>query len=217
MSIFLLAGTWADSIIDFFQQLGPFGFFLLEALNVSFFYLPLANELLMLTFIRAGHEGFVWVLYVVLTAAGAVVGVLLVDIPVRKAGERGLERFVKPKRIKWLKSMLARHAGWLVLISAMLPPPFPFRAVVLTASGLQSPRVKMLAAIFCGRLVRFTAEAFLLLHFGRRFIKLMQSDAFAYVVYACLFAALVGSVWTLSKWLTGERRRERAPHRNAAK
>ena len=198
--LFLLAGSWADSIIKFFHGLGPFGFFLLEVLNASFLYLPLANELLMVSFVRAGSDGYIWALYVLMTALGAVVGVVLLDIPLRKAGERGLERFVKPKRIERLKAMLERHAGRIIFLASLLPPPFPFRVVILAASGLQTPRRKMLAAVFCGRLLRFTAEALLILYFGRRFLKFMRSDVFEYMLYACVAVGVVGSLLTLGKW-----------------
>ena len=198
--LFLLAGSWANSIISFFHALGAFGFFLLEVLNASFLYLPLANELLMLSFVRAGHNGYIWALYVLMTALGAVVGVLLIDVPMRNAGERGLERFVEPKRIERLKSMLERHAGWIIFLASALPPPFPFRVVVLAASGLQTPRRKLLAAVFGGRLVRFTIEALLILYFGRRFLRFMRSDVFDYILYACLAVGVVGSLLTLGKW-----------------
>ena len=50
----LLASTWARSLIAFLVRAGVFGPFLLEALDSSFFYVPLANELLLFALI---HEG----------------------------------------------------------------------------------------------------------------------------------------------------------------
>ncbi len=48
----LAASSWARSLIGFFMKLGPFGPFLLEAFDSSFFYVPLANELLLFALIH---------------------------------------------------------------------------------------------------------------------------------------------------------------------
>lgn len=196
----LAAIAGSGFVIRFFHGFGPFGFFLMETLDSSYFYLPLANELLMLSFVPTTESGLMWALYVLMAAAGSSAGVLLIDLLMRKAGEKGLEKFVSAGRIKWLRKRLDEHAVWVIFIAAMLPPPFPFRAVMMTASALQSPRVKMLVAVFCGRIIRFTAEAFLIVYFGRKLIKYLQSDAFEYIVYALLIVAVIGSAVTLSKW-----------------
>ena len=196
-----IAGTWAQSVIEFFGRMGALGFFLLEALNSSFLYLPLANELLMLSFVRAGHDGAVWALYVTMAALGSAAGVMLVDPFMRKAGERGLERFVKPERVERLKSKLKKKTGRVVFFVSLLPPPFPFRPLMLTASALQSPRRKMLAGVFFGRLVRFSVEAVLAVYFGRKLLKYLKSDAFEYVLYAFTAVAVGGSALLLWKWL----------------
>jgi hypothetical protein len=68
---------------------------------------------------------------------------------------------------------------------------------MMTASALQCARPRMLAAVFAGRSVRFAAEALLILYFGRRFLDFMDSDAFAYVVYALTLVAVAGSAFTV--------------------
>ena len=131
-----------------------------------------------------------------------VAGTLLADSLVRPAGEKGLEKFVKPERVRRLKQMLKRSAGWAIFLASLCPPPFPFRAVVLTASALQSPRATLLTAVFLGRLVRFTAEALLILYFGRALFNYMNSRFFEYAVYVLVAVALVGSILAVRKWLS---------------
>ena len=195
----LLAGSKSRSIISFFLAFGAFGPFLLETLDSSFLYLPLANELLLAALLSRGDAGLLWLLYAASGAAGTVAGVFLLDLVARRAGEAGLKRFGKPSRVKWLKRRLEKHAGRVLFVAAALPPPFPFRLTILTASALQTPRRKMLPAIFCGRLLRFIAESLLILRFGRRLLALMESDAFAYVVWGLTIAAVVGSALSLRK------------------
>src|SRR6266700_1079558 len=120
--------------------------------------------------------------YVFLASICSMIGVLLVDLIMRRAGERGLARFVKPERIAKIKAKMDSHAGLAVITATLMPPPFPFTAVILTASALQYPRKKLLLAVLGGRLVRFTIEAMLALAFGRKLERFLNSQIVEYVV-----------------------------------
>jgi uncharacterized membrane protein YdjX (TVP38/TMEM64 family) len=130
-----------------------------------------------------------------------VVGVFLIDLIMRKTGEKGLERFVSTKRIEKLKAKLENKGGITVFIATLIPPPFPFTAVVMTASALQSPRAKLLTAVFLGRLLRFCIEAILALYFGRQLIAFINSDVVTYFVYGLIGIAVVLSTLSLIRWL----------------
>jgi membrane protein YqaA with SNARE-associated domain len=203
----LIAASWARSLIDFFTGLGLFGPFLLETLDSSFFYVPLANELLLFALIHGDGEAarWMWVVYALMGSAGTVAGVSALDLVMRRVGAGGVERLVGRKRFGQLKGKLERHTGRVVFLASMLPPPFPFRFTMMTASALQCDRARMLVAVFAGRAVRFAAEALLILYFGRRFLDFMNSDAFSYVVYGLTLAAVAGSAVTIYR-LFGSRR-----------
>jgi membrane protein YqaA with SNARE-associated domain len=200
----LFAASAARRIIAFFVRLGLFGPFLLEALSTSFFYVPLANEFLLFALIGRAGGGAWWPAYALMAAAGAVAGAFVLDLVVRRAGEKGIERFVRPRTYSHLKSKLEEHAGRVLFVAAALPPPFPFRVTLMAASALQTPRARLLTAVFFGRALRFTAESLLILYLGRRFLKYMNSDAVEYAVYAFTVVAVLGSVFTIYK-LFGKR------------
>ena len=195
----LAAASWARSLIGLFLKIGPFGPFLLEAFDSSFFYVPLANELLLFALIHGdgSASSWMWVVYAVSGAAGTVAGVFLLDLVMRRVGAGGVERLVGKHRFGKLKNKIERNTGWVVFVASMLPPPFPFRFTMMTASSLQCSRGRMLVSVFAGRFVRFAAEAFLILYFGRRFLDFMNSDAFNYVVYALTLVAVAGSAVTI--------------------
>lgn len=197
--LLLAASSWARALIEFFLKLGVFGPFLLEVFDSSFFYMPLANELLLFALIHGGGEtsSWMWVVYALMGAAGTVVGVFLLDLVMRRVGAGGVERLVGRKRFGKLKSKVERNAGWVVFIASALPPPFPFRFTMMTASALQCDRTRMFTAVFAGRSIRFAAEALLILYFGRRFLDFMNSDAFNYVVYVLTLVAVAGSAVTI--------------------
>ncbi len=195
----LAATSWARALIGFFITLGPAGPFLLEAFDSSFFYVPLANELLLFALIHGGGRAsnWMWVVYALTGAAGTVAGVFLLDLVMRRVGAGGVERLAGPRRFEQLKGKVERNTGWVVFAASALPPPFPFRFTLMTASALQCDRARMFAAVFAGRALRFAAEALLILYFGRRFLDFMNSDAFNYVVYALTLVAVAGSAVTI--------------------
>jgi membrane protein YqaA with SNARE-associated domain len=208
--LLLAASSWARSLIGFFLKLGLFGPFLLEAFDSSFFYVPLANELLLFALIHGGGEtsSWLWAVYALMGAAGTVAGVFLLDLVMRRVGAGGVERLVGRKRFGKLKSRVERNTGRVVFVASALPPPFPFRFTMMTASALQCDRARMLIAVFAGRSVRFMAEALLILYFGRRFLDFMNSDAFNYVVYALTLVAVAGSAVTIYRMLRSGRGKE---------
>ena len=188
-------------VLRFFLRLGIFGLFLMSALDSSFLVLPFGNDLLLIALVSRSRESLIWIAYVIVSAIGSVVGVFFVDLVMRKAGETGLERFVSRKRIEKLKAKLENKGGITVFVATLIPPPFPFTPVVMTASALQSPRGKLLIAVFLGRLVRFGIEAVLALYFGRQLIAFIDSDVVTYIVYALIGIAVILSTLSLLRWL----------------
>ena len=173
----------------------------MSTLDSSFLVLPFGNDLLLIALVSSNRNSWIWIAYVLISALGSVVGVLIVDVIMRKAGEKGLERFVNAERVEKLKAKLENKAGITVFIATLIPPPFPFTPVVMTASALQSPRIQMLTAVFVGRLLRFGIEAVLALFFGRQMIAFLNSDVVTYFVYGLIGLAIVLSTLSLIRWL----------------
>ena len=196
----LLLLITSASVLRFFRRLGIFGLFLMSALDSSFLVLPFGNDLLLIALVSSNRQGFMWIAYVLVSAIGSVVGVAIIDALMRKAGEKGLERFLSEKRIKQLKSKIENKAGVTVFLATLMPPPFPFTPAVMVASALQSPRKQLLVAVFVGRLVRFGIEAVLALYFGRKLIEYINSDVLAYIVYGLIAIAVVASTFSLLRW-----------------
>lgn len=197
----LLLVSTSTAVLRFFMRLGIPGLFLMSALDSSFLVLPFGNDLLLIALVSRQRDSLIWIVYVLVSAVGSVFGVFVLDLVMRRAGEKGLERFLSARKVERLKRKLENKAGVSVFVATLIPPPFPFTPVVMTASALQSPRGKMLAAVFIGRLIRFTAEAILALYFGRKLIAYINSDVLTYFVYGLIAMALVLSTLSLFRWL----------------
>ena len=188
-------------MLRFFLRLGIFGLFLLSALDSSFLVLPFGNDLLLIALVSRNRDSLIWIAYVLVSAIGSLAGVFIIDLLMRKAGEKGLERFLSQKKIDRFKNKMENKAGISVFVATVLPPPFPFTPVVMTASALQVPRGKLFGAVFSGRLVRCTTEAVLALYFGRKLIAYINSDVVTYAVYGLIGVAAVLSTLSLVTWL----------------
>src|ERR1051326_3895357 len=118
-------------MLRFFFRLGIVGLFVLSALDSSFLVLPLSNDLLLIALVSRGQSSFAWIAYVLVSAVGSIIGVLIVDVTMRKEGEKGLEHFFNPKKIEKLTTKIENQAGISVFIATLLPPPFPFTGAVI--------------------------------------------------------------------------------------
>lgn len=197
----LLLLSFTSTLFRFFRRMGVFGLFLMSALDSSFLVLPFGNDLLLIALVSSNREGWWWIVYALVSAIGSVVGVFLIDLLMRNAGEKGLERFISERKVEKLKSKLENKMGITVFIATLIPPPFPFTPAVMTASALQCSRGKLLSAVFLGRLVRFGAEAILALYFGRQVIAFINSDVVTYLVYGLMGIAVVLSTLSVLRWL----------------
>jgi membrane protein YqaA with SNARE-associated domain len=199
--LLILSSTWVRAVFAFFRRMGALGLFLLGVCDSSFLFLPFSNDLLLIALVSRERNSWQWVIYPLAAALGSVVGVTLLDMVMRKVGEEGLEQFVGPKRWEGLRGKIESRGGWTLFLATLLPPPFPFTAVIAAASAFQLARRKMLAAVFAGRLVRYTALSLLALYFGRRLLRYLSSDYVEYFVYGLIAVAVIGTFLTVRKWL----------------
>lgn len=201
-----LADSWAYSLFRLFRKLGVFGLFLLGALDSSFLFLPFGNDLMLIALVSSNRFALMAIGYVIASVTGSMVGVFVIDVLMRKTGEKGLERFVSERKVDRLKQKLENKAWLTVFVATLMPPPFPFTPVIMTASALQCSRAAIIAAVGVGRLIRFSLEATLAIYFGRRVIAFLNSPVVSYFVYGLILVAIIGSVLSLIKWLKPARR-----------
>ena len=197
---FVLLVSWAEHLFQFFRRLGPLGIFVFSALDSSFFFLAVGNDLLLIALIANPNRAQNWLVYVGVMVLGSIAGVLSDDLISRKAGEEGLERFASAAQVKKLKPIVKHSAGWTLLIASMLPPPFPFTIVVAIAAALQYARYKLLSIVFAGRLLRFLIIGALALEFGPKLAVYADSRILHWLVYAIVVASLVGSAFAVIRF-----------------
>ena len=184
---------------NLFLHVGLFGPLILGVLDSSFLFLPFGNDILLVVLIARSHQGIFW--YVPIAAAGSTIGVFLLDLLVRKGGEEGLLKLLKPKRFEYFEKKMKRDAGIAIAVACIAPPPFPFTAVIAAASAFQYSRKRELTVVFFGRLVRFTLVGMAAILLGRDILRIARSSPFYWTMIGFIALCVVGSAISVREWI----------------
>lgn len=189
--------------------LTPLGLVLLAALDSSMvFFLPLGIDFVVILLAARKPELF-W-MYAVLATVGSILGAAGTFWIGRKVGERGLSRFVKPTRLKRVQERVGNSAAVTVAALAIIPPPFPFTAFVLTSGAVHVNAWTFFVTLGGVRTIRFFAEGALAAHYGRGIIGWMQSTTFTVTVAIMAIIAIVGTIVSAIALYRGSKREPQA-------
>ncbi len=189
----------------FFASLGGFGLLLLGVLDSSFLFMPLGNDLLLVALTARHHERMPY--YALMASAGSVLGCLFTDWVSRKGGEKGLETRVKGRTLTYVKRKVEKKAGPALALASLMPPPFPFTPFVIVLAALQYPRAKLLGIIAAARAVRFVAEGFLAIRFGRHILEMAKEPLVQGTIIAVVVISISGSIYSIHSWVQSSRKR----------
>lgn len=174
---------------------------LLGILDSSFLFAPLGNDLLVVA--MSAHYGSVprMLYYAAMSTVGSVLGCLLVDVLLRRAGEKGLQHYLPLKRIEYIKKRVEKNAVWALILASIAPPPFPFTPFIMAAAALQYPRLRLLTVTGVARMARFTALGALALLFGRNILRWAQSETVQMALVGLIALSIVGSAISVVGWV----------------
>ena len=203
---------------DFFRSLihmavhaGAWGLLVVGALDSSFLMLPLGNDLLLMALSAHHHERTP--LYVAAATTGSMIGTWL-TIWLSQKGQKGIQQKVGRNRMKYIRTQIERHAAWVIPLAGLMPPPFPFTAFVATAGALKFPRGKLFVIVACSRLVRFSIEAALAVHYGRWILSAIESPKAKHFMLGLVVISILGSGYSIYNWY--QRTPKFAPRKAAA-
>jgi membrane protein YqaA with SNARE-associated domain len=125
-----------------------------------------------------------------MAAVGSSIGGLLPFYLGRAGGELFLLKRVDRARYEQLRDRFERQEFFALFVPSMLPPPTPWKLFVFGAGVFEMKLRDFLAAVFLGRLVRFTAEGLLVLYYGPEIVTVVHDLAKEHLV-ATLVAVVV--------------------------
>ena len=144
------------------------------------------------------HDRSRFLVYVLLGSAGSALGSIVLYVIGYKGGEVLLRKRLSPERFEKIHESFDRHEFWALMFPAMLPPPTPFKIMVLAAAAFEMNFAHFLLAIFAGRFVRFLIEALLTLWFGPQIVTLtgnLFAHHFRWILAGLLALFLAWLIW----------------------
>jgi membrane protein YqaA with SNARE-associated domain len=163
--------AYSDWIKHLLLPLGPWGMLAFAVVDGSFLGMPL--DAIFVGYVYTDRSRFL--IYVLLASAGSALGSIVLYIIGYTGGEVLLRKRLSAERFERIHESFDRHEFWALMFPAMLPPPAPFKIVVLAAAAFEMNFGHFLLAIFAGRFVRFLIEALLTLWFGPQVVTLTGS------------------------------------------
>jgi membrane protein YqaA with SNARE-associated domain len=178
------------SILGYF--LSPLGIVLMGVLDASMvFFLPLGIDFVVI--IMAARKPEIFWLHALLATAGSLIGAAGTFWVGKKAGEKGLQRFVSERRLKRVRARVDRGA-FVVAAMALIPPPFPFTPFVLVSGALGMNPWSFFGALAAARALRFGIEAALAAYYGSGILRWMKTPTFQMVVGVFIALAVIGTI-----------------------
>jgi membrane protein YqaA with SNARE-associated domain len=198
-----LSGEEPGTLLNYLITYGALGLFTLALLDAAFLPLPSLTDAML--FVLAASRPEWMLIYAGLVTLGTTIGCIALYKVSERAGYRALARFPADKRAR-VKEWIDRYDLFTILLANLIPPPFPFKLVVITAGVFRFNFLRFIIAIAVGRAVRSLIEAYIAARYGER-----AEEIFAqyYPLIALILAALI-AVGLIAKLLHHRRKAQSA-------
>jgi membrane protein YqaA with SNARE-associated domain len=153
---------WLQGIV---ASTGGLGLFLIAFLDSSVLTFPVINDLLLIDL--SIHYPARMLYYAAMATLGSVGGCLLLYYIARKGGEAMFRKTAGP-RAERIRASTKRNGFVSILVTALLPPPTPFKVFVIAAGALEMPVRTFTLGLTLARGLRFFAEGFLAVKYGNQ-------------------------------------------------
>jgi membrane protein YqaA with SNARE-associated domain len=151
---------WLQAIV---ASAGGLGLFLIAFLDSSVLTFPVINDLLLIDLSIRNPARMPY--YAAMATLGSVGGCLLLYYLARKGGEAMFHKHAGP-RAQQIHAWIDRNGFLSILVTALLPPPTPFKVFVIAAGALEMPVRTFALGLLAARAIRFFGEGFLAIRYG---------------------------------------------------
>jgi membrane protein YqaA with SNARE-associated domain len=176
---------------------GGLGLLTLGAFDSSPLIVPFGNDLLLLALSARYHDRMLY--YAVMATLGSLIGCLATVWVSRKGGSQ-LKKVASRKRLVNIQTYVQKHAAWTLVAASVLPPPFPFTAIVAAIAAFKYPGKKLFSYVGAGRFVRFVIEGALAIHYGRWIIRQARSPVLEDAMIALIVISIGASAISIYQW-----------------
>ena len=151
---------WLQAIV---ASTGGLGLLLIAFLDSSVLSFPIINDLLLIDLTIQNPARMPY--YAAMATLGSVAGCLFLYYLARKGGEAMFHKHAGP-RARHIHAWINRNGFVSILVTALLPPPTPFKVFVIAAGALEMPVRTFVLGLLAARAIRFFGEGFLAIRYG---------------------------------------------------
>jgi membrane protein YqaA with SNARE-associated domain len=151
---------WLQAIV---ASTGGIGLFVIALLDSSVLSFPVINDLLLIN-LSIQHPARM-PYYATMATLGSVGGCLFLYYLARKGGEAMFHKHAGT-RAQHIHAWINRNGFACILLTALLPPPTPFKVFVIAAGALEMPLRSFVLGLTLARSIRFFGEGYLAVKYG---------------------------------------------------
>jgi membrane protein YqaA with SNARE-associated domain len=151
---------WLQAIV---ATAGGMGLFLIAFLDSSVLSFPIINDLLLIDLSVRNPARMPY--YAAMATLGSVAGCLFLYYLARKGGEAMFHKHAGP-RARHIHAWINRNGFLSILVTALLPPPTPFKIFVIAAGALEMPVQRFVLGLLAARAIRYFGEGYLAIRYG---------------------------------------------------
>jgi membrane protein YqaA with SNARE-associated domain len=178
---------WKQKIVAFAGALGAPGLFLISFLDSSILTFPVINDLLLIEL--AMQHPVRMPLYAAMAMIGSVLGCVLLYFIARKGGEAFFQNKAG-KRANVIRHWVEKNGFGGMLVTALLPPPTPFKIFVFAAGVFEVPLASFVSAIALARAIRYFGIGYLAVRYGDQTMPFLAQHKLQVVIGVVVFAAV---------------------------
>lgn len=178
---------------------GAFGLIILSFIDSGLLPLPEAIDFLVMSMSAKAHHKLPE--YVLAAAIGSLIGCMFLYFIAARGGHAFLERRVGKDKAERMRVRLEKYEFVTIMVTTMLPPPTPFKAIILTAGVIEVNPWKFGMAVFVGRLIRYAVEGYLAIEYGDRVWEWLKHHGIQVGLWGMAVIAMVALVmWMRSRY-----------------
>lgn len=169
---------------------GPWAVLVLTTVDAAMFGIPVDPVVAYYAYTDRSRMG----LYILLASIGSAVGSLFPYGLGYKGGEGFVVNRVGRQSFERVHRRVERHGIWALIISAIMPPPTPFKLFIFCAGVAKMSWMRLAGSIFVGRLMRFTLLSVLTVLLGPNVVDTFNNITYRHREIAVLVAAVVAAL-----------------------
>jgi membrane protein YqaA with SNARE-associated domain len=179
---------------------GTLGLFAVSLIDSSIIPLPVPGSTDLLLILLVAHRGSP-VFAAVAAILGSILGGYLTWATGAKGGEAALHRYLPRRFGKRLSARVEKRGVGAVVLSALLPPPFPLMPLLLAAGALGVSRKRFLVSFGLARTFRYVLVAWLADVYGQVVVRAFRhylsgwSTTIMWIYLGLVVAGIIYGVW----------------------